>query len=91
MSGARDRRYLGEKDGSSSWPHLDQRGHGVHFVEVLCDAFHQVSHRHADGPGSVALQLDDLVGPAVHKHTLMEVFLLEPERKLSTISAVLHV
>lgn len=52
-----------------SLPHLDQRGHGVHFVEVLCDAFHQVGHRHTDGPGSVALQVDDLIGPVVHKHT----------------------
>lgn len=54
-------------------PHLDQRGHWVHFMQVLQDAFHQVGHRHTDGPGSVALQPDHLVGPAVHtqhKNTL---------------------
>lgn len=44
--------------------HLDQRGHRVHLVQVLQDALHQVSHRHANGPGRVALQLDDLVGSA---------------------------
>lgn len=54
----------------------------MHFVEVLCDAFHQVGHRHTDGPGSVALQVDDLIGPVVHKHkTHNDVFLPEPGRK----------
>lgn len=53
----------------------------MHFVQVLCDAFHQVGHRHTDGPGSVALQLDDLIGPAVHKHTLTQVFLPEADWK----------
>lgn len=36
----------------------------MHLVQVLQDALHQVGHRHADGPGSVALQLDDLIGSA---------------------------
>lgn len=36
----------------------------MHFVHVLQDAFHQVSHRHTNGPRSVALQLDNLIGPA---------------------------
>lgn len=57
-------------------PHLDQRGHRVHLVHVLQDALHQVGHRHADGPGSVALQLDDLVGSAAQdtqRGTILEV------------------
>lgn len=49
----------------SGSPHLDQCGHRVHFVQVLGDTFHQVGHRHTDGPGGVALQLDNLVGSAV--------------------------
>lgn len=42
--------------------YLDQGGHGVNFVEVLQDALNQVSDRHADSPGGVTLQLDDLIG-----------------------------
>lgn len=37
------------------------------FVEVLRDALHQVGHRHTNGPRSVALQLDDLIGPVVYQ------------------------
>lgn len=49
--------------------YLDQCGHRVHFVQVLGDAFHQVSHRHTNGPGGVALQLDNIIGTAVHKQS----------------------
>lgn len=41
--------------------HLDQGGHWVAFVQVLQHALTQVSYRHADSPGCVALQLDDLI------------------------------
>lgn len=44
----------------------------MHFVEVLHDAFNQVSHRHTNGPGGVALQLDNLIGPVVHTYTQEE-------------------
>ena len=50
----------------SKGPHLNQCGHRVYFVQVLQDAFHQVSHRHANGPGSVALQLNNIIGSTVH-------------------------
>lgn len=55
-------------------PHLHQCGHRVHFVEVLHDALHQVSHRHADGPGGVALQLDDLIGSAAHTQRITSYY-----------------
>lgn len=50
----------------SQAPYLDQCGHWVHFVQVLQDAFHQVSNRHTNGPGGVALQLDDIIGSVAH-------------------------
>ena len=37
-------------------------------MHVLNDALHQVSYRHANGPGGVALQLNNLIGPAEKTH-----------------------
>lgn len=46
--------------------HLDHGGDGVNSAQVLDDAFSQVSHTHANGPVSVALQLDHLIGTETH-------------------------
>lgn len=75
-SGAGSTGWLASSSISSScsqFAHLDQCGHRVHFVQVLCDALDQVSHRHADGPGGVALQLDDIIGSAVHTSNMKRV------------------
>lgn len=42
-------------------PHLHQCGHRVDSAHVLDNGLHQISHRHANSPGGVALQLDDLI------------------------------
>lgn len=41
---------------------LDHGGDGMDAAHVLDDALSQVGHTEADGPVSVALQLDHLVG-----------------------------